>query len=330
MHNGDIWAKGRVRLPAQLTNNMKNTCPLVVIKEPGRTALHVLIKEPIFIGRGGSGILVDDPQVSRQHLELIPGNNELKIRDCDSTHGTSLDGNQVDAEVVLGAGSIARLGNVTVELIELEERDLDRADLGSEKSDSTMTSIERVAGLVSDTDASSIPQRQSERTLTIVFSDIEGSTELALAVGDTRWYEILSAHNQLLRESIRKFGGSEVKSYGDGFMLTFLSARAAVDALMEIQRRLNATQPGDALQDIRIRAGVHVGEAIVDQGGDLFGRHVNIAARIAAEAAGGEILVSPLVREIIEARGDLGFDDPRSVSLKGIASSYMVHPIVWR
>jgi len=308
---------------------MKQNCPLVVIKEPGRTALYLLIKEPIFIGRGGSGILVDDPQVSRQHLELIPGNNELKIRDCDSTHGTSIDGTPVDGEVVLPAESIVRLGNVTVELLEYEENGIDQKDLDTEKPDSTLTSIERVAGLVSNTDASSIPQRKSERTLTIVFSDIEGSTELALAVGDTRWFEILSAHNQLLRESIHKFGGNEIKSYGDGFMLTFLSARAAVDALIEIQQRLNATQPGDSLQDIKIRAGVHVGEAIVDQGGDLFGRHVNIAARIAAEAAGGEILISPLAREIIEARGDLGFGEPRSVALKGIASSYMVHPIDW-
>ena len=100
--------------------------------------------------------------------------------------------------------------------------------------------------------------------------------------------------------------GVEIKSQGDGFMLAFPSARAAVLCSIEIMRALDAharSRPTDAL---RIRIGMHTGEAIVEDG-DLFGKPVVLAARIANQARGGEILVSSLVREIVESRGDLAF-----------------------
>ena len=82
-------------------------------------------------------------------------------------------------------------------------------------------------------------------------------------------------------------------------------------------------------QEFRIRIGMHVGEAIVGDGGDLFGKHVNLAARVANEATGGEILISSLVRQIVEARGDLEFGEPRTAELKGIAGSHVLTPVDW-
>jgi len=307
--------------------NMTQSPPIIVVREPGRSALFLLVVESIYVGRSGSGILLEDPQVSRQHIELIPSENGLRVRDCNSTHGSYIDGIPIKDEAILESGSKIRLGNVTIELAEIDIGG--QFDNKSLTSDSLVTSIDRVADLVSPEDAVKVSKQQSERTLSIVFSDIEGSTELAVAAGDTNWFVILSEHNRLLRESAHKHGGTIVKSYGDGFMMTFLSARGAVDALIDVQEELAQVTTSDVLEGIKVRVGIHVGEAIADEGGDLFGRHVNIAARIAAHAVGGEILVSPLVREIIEARGDLKFGEPRVVSLKGISNSYVVHSVEW-
>ncbi|MEL7209044.1 MAG: adenylate/guanylate cyclase domain-containing protein, partial [Actinomycetota bacterium] len=166
-------------------------------------------------------------------------------------------------------------------------------------------------------------------TVTVVFSDIESSTEQALRLGDERWFEVLSGHNDLVRSQLRRFGGSEIKAQGDGFMLTFPSARRAVRFAMAVQTDL---EDGDLGGDdgIRIRIGLHTGEAIVDDVGDLFGKHIIVAARVANEAQGGEILVSSVVREIVSSRGDIDFGPERSVALKGISDDYVVHPVTWR
>jgi adenylate cyclase len=84
----------------------------------------------------------------------------------------------------------------------------------------------------------------------------------------------------------------------------------------------------DVAGSVRIRVGVHTGEVIAE-GGDIFGRHVMLAARVAGHAHGGEILVSSLVREIASARGDLQFGEPRTVELKGLEGEHGVFPLVW-
>ena len=85
------------------------------------------------------------------------------------------------------------------------------------------------------------------------------------------------------------------------------------------------SHPTDAM---RIRIGMHTGEAIVEDG-DLFGKPVVLAARIANQARGGEILVSSLVREIVESRGDLTFGPTRDAELKGLVGTHSLHPIEW-
>ena len=80
---------------------------------------------------------------------------------------------------------------------------------------------------------------------------------------------------------------------------------------------------------IRVRVGMHTGEAIVDDDGDLFGKHIIVAARVANLAAGGEVLVSSVVKEIVSSRDDITFGQSRIVTLKGIADDYVVHPVTW-
>jgi class 3 adenylate cyclase len=191
------------------------------------------------------------------------------------------------------------------------------------------TSIDLVADAVAQVkpDISAIPADHG--TVTIVFSDIENSTLRADMLGDQLWFDLLSGCNRIVRRQVSAFGGKEIKSQGHGFMLTFPSFRSAVQSMVAVQQdivRHNLERPD---QEFHIRIGLHVGEAIVDDGGDLFGRHANLAARVANEATGGEILVSSLVRQIVEARGDLEFGEPRTAELKGLVGQHELSPILW-
>ena len=112
-------------------------------------------------------------------------------------------------------------------------------------------------------------------------------------------------------------------------MLTFSSARRAVRFAIATQRALDQSELWRAAA-VRVRMGIHIGEAIVDDIGDLVGRHVIVASRIANLATGGEILVSSLVREIVAARGDIVLGAGRTVVLKGIEGTCIVHPLDWQ
>jgi class 3 adenylate cyclase len=192
------------------------------------------------------------------------------------------------------------------------------------------TSIDRVAASAA-TEAAAIAATPTggDDTVTIVFSDIESSTERAMALGDQRWYEVLGIHNGIVRTRVAEFGGREVKSQGDGFMLTFPSARRAVQCCIAVQQDLAAFARSDPDSAVRVRMGVHTGEAIVDDDGDLFGKHIIVAARIANLAKGAQILASGLTSEITSSRGDLRFAPPEEVQLKGIEGAYQVCTVLW-
>jgi class 3 adenylate cyclase len=192
------------------------------------------------------------------------------------------------------------------------------------------------------------PAAAPDGTVTLMFSDIENSTALNEGMGDARWMEVLRAHDDLIRRHVQEHGGFVVKTMGDGFMVAFASASAALRCAMAIQGSLGVgTKPpatgGGAYKDaaggeriprdasrgtpaVQVRIGLHTGEA-VRQGDDFYGRHVNIAARVAASALGGEVAVSGLVREIVGSSGEFAFDDGREVELKGIALPQRVYRV---
>jgi class 3 adenylate cyclase len=192
------------------------------------------------------------------------------------------------------------------------------------------TSIDLVAAAVAEEQPDLSAMRHDHGTLTIAFSDIQDSTRTAERLGDKAWYDLLATHNAIVRRRLAGHGGHEIKAQGDGFMLTFPSARRAVQCMIEIQRDFADHAAARPDQPILVRMGLHTGEVIVGDDGDLFGKHVNFAARVANEAAGGEILVSSLLRQIVETMGDLEFGEPRQAELKGIAGSHNLHPIIWR
>jgi len=167
--------------------------------------------------------------------------------------------------------------------------------------------------------------RSADGTVAILFCDIEGSTVMAERLGDERWLEVLKRHNEIVREHLADHRGTEVKSLGDGFMLAFPSPADAVAFATDVQRSFakhNTRHPGEA---IRVRVGVHAGQAI-REGEDFFGKTVILAARIAAEARGGEILVSDSVRSNVR---DLRTDELRAAELKGLSGRHDLHRVAW-
>lgn len=161
----------------------------------------------------------------------------------------------------------------------------------------------------------------SEGTLTLIFTDIVDSTTLAESLGDIAWAEIVRAHESTIKRITASEGGEVVKLLGDGSMLAFQSARAAVRAAVEIQRAF-------AEAPIEVRIGIHTGD-LIRTADDLFGVTVNKAARIAATAAGGEIVASSTTRDMVGSMPEIRTEDARVVALKGLAGAHPVVSIRW-
>lgn len=154
-------------------------------------------------------------------------------------------------------------------------------------------------------------------TVTILFSDIENSTITNERLGDRAWVRLLAAHDRIVRDRVEAHGGYVVKSQGDGFMVAFSQPTDAIACAVEIQHRLADGDRRLRKEPIQVRIGVHLGRA-VERNGDLFGRNVALAARVAAEANGGQILVSTAVAERVADAHGFNFVRPRDVELKGL------------
>jgi class 3 adenylate cyclase len=165
----------------------------------------------------------------------------------------------------------------------------------------------------------------ADGNIAILFTDIEGSTALTERIGDEPAQSIIRAHNAIIREQVAAHGGVEVRSAGDGFMLAFRDSPAALDCAVAIQRAIAAV---DWPQPLRIRAGLHSGEAISEHG-DFNGRNVILAGRIAAHARGGEILASETIAAEAGALRNAEFGPASEVELKGLTGTHRVHQVRW-
>jgi class 3 adenylate cyclase len=166
-------------------------------------------------------------------------------------------------------------------------------------------------------------------TVTLMFSDMEGFTRMTERLGDLRAREVIRDHNRIVREQLAAHGGYEVELQGDGFLLAFGSARRALHCAIGIQRAMLAHSAAHPEEPLRVRIGLHTGEAL-REAEKFFGRTVILAARIAAQARGGEILASALLRELTQSSGDLRFGADRVLELKGIAEPQRVCEVEWQ
>ncbi|MUL83027.1 adenylate/guanylate cyclase domain-containing protein [Mycobacterium sp. CBMA247] len=185
-------------------------------------------------------------------------------------------------------------------------------------------SIEDLAGWA-QVERPDLARLTADGRVVIVFSDIEGSTESNAAMGDRAWVKLLEKHNKLVQARVDRHGGHVVKTQGDGFMIAFADPQNAVRFATDVQRAL-AENP-QRWQAIRVRIGVHMGTS-VRRGDDLFGLDVAMAARVAGQADGGEILVSEPVGDAVKHLDDVVLGSPREVELKGLPGTHRLYPVV--
>jgi class 3 adenylate cyclase len=162
---------------------------------------------------------------------------------------------------------------------------------------------------------------------TILFTDVEGSTALTQRLGDAKARDLLRQHERMVREALKSHGGSELKTTGDGFMASFSSATKALECSIAMQRKF-AQHNESAAEPLLVRVGMNAGEPIAEDE-DLFGTAVIEAARIAAAAKGGEILVSNVVRELAKGK-DFLFTDRGEIALKGFDEPVRLFEVRWK
>jgi class 3 adenylate cyclase len=165
-------------------------------------------------------------------------------------------------------------------------------------------------------------------TVSVLFTDVVGSTALASRVGAERAEAALAEHFALLREAIAATGGREVKDLGDGLMAAFPSAVAAVRCAVQMQQLLERRNRR-AEDPILVRVGVSLGDALRKEG-DYGGEPVVQAARLCARADGGKILCTELVRLMVGAREELSFSPVGELELKGLRAPVNTVEVVWR
>jgi len=236
-------------------------------------------------------------------------------------HRSGLDWLRVDVAKELAA----RIPNASLTLLEGSSG---APFLGD--SASVLRAIDRFQGL--DGDARPLQSAGlGGRLVTILFTDIVGSTALTRRLGDEGARVVLRGHERIVREALAAHGGSEVKATGDGFMASFGSARKALECAIAVQKAFaegggaGGSANGVPLQ---VRIGLNAGEPVAEDG-DLFGTAVNVAARIADQAQGGEILASNVVRELTAGKG-FGFSDRGEQVLRGFEDPVRVYAVNWR
>jgi class 3 adenylate cyclase len=168
------------------------------------------------------------------------------------------------------------------------------------------------------------PTRPELRT--VLFTDVVEHTEMMQRLGDARGREVLREHERVTRELLRRHGGAEVKTMGDGFMASFTSVSAAVACAVALQRAF-AERNASAVEPLHIRVGLNAGEPI-EEDGDLFGATVVLASRIAAQAHAGQILVPEPVRHLLAGK-EFAFVDCGETMLKGFADPVRLYAVPW-
>jgi class 3 adenylate cyclase/tetratricopeptide (TPR) repeat protein len=166
-------------------------------------------------------------------------------------------------------------------------------------------------------------------TFTILFTDLEGSTDLRIRVGDTAANEVINLHDDMVRSRLEIAGAVETKSLGDGFMALFTSANQAIQTAVMIQRAIEEHNQANPDQALSVRMGLNSGD-VTQTAGDAQGTAVHAASRIADKAQGGQILVSQVVQDLAGTLGDTKIVDRGPFWLKGFPDRWRLFEVLWR
>ena len=179
-----------------------------------------------------------------------------------------------------------------------------------------LSAVEAFLGRIQDPPSAKTMPLDDSAFRAIMFTDMVGSTEMTTQLGDTMAVELLMAHDAIIRRCLEQHGGAEVKHLGDGIMASFDDIAASVVSAIKIQEEFTSYNEIGGTP-IRVRIGIHAGEP-VEEGDDLFGSAVQMAARICDIAQADAILVSREVRDAC-TDVDLRFEPTGSETLKGFS-----------
>jgi class 3 adenylate cyclase len=258
------------------------------------------------IGRGEAADIrvAWDPSVSLVHAEATHlGGHWMISDDGVSRNGTFVNGERISGRRRLRDGDVVRVGRTTLSFIDPSVPRRDATTISDPSSAST--------------------------TVTLLFTDLVGSTELMSRLGEEASERMRREHFELLRRAAGEQGGREVKSLGDGLMLSFTSALGAVTAAVTMQRRLAAYIHERGERAIALRVGLNAGEVIAVED-DYFGAPVVVAKRLCDQASSGQILASETVRSLTGDRGKRLFTPLGTMRLKGFPEPIGAFEVDWR
>jgi len=163
----------------------------------------------------------------------------------------------------------------------------------------------------------------------IMFTDLKGSTQIAVQLGDEKAMQLIRIHNAMTREALKVNNGREVKTTGDGFLLSFTNATDALECAVTIQKSFSDYNERNPEEQLYVRIGVAAGEPIEEKG-DLYGAAVNMASRICDQAKAGTVLAAKVVIDEIEETGEnIPFEHGGQVALKGFDQLVDVYEVLW-
>jgi class 3 adenylate cyclase/pimeloyl-ACP methyl ester carboxylesterase len=181
--------------------------------------------------------------------------------------------------------------------------------------------------LAEDTQAGQPNANNDSAMRTLLYTDVENHSAMIQRLGDALGREVLRQHERLTREALKTFGGEELRTLGDGFLASFRSTQLAVRCAIELQRSFDALEPLHG-EKLKVRVGINAGEPIAD-GNQLHGNSVEVASQIGSAAAGGEILASLVVRELVAGKG-FHFDAHDERTIPGGDAPIQVYQVQWR
>ena len=265
-----------------------------------RGRVHPLETAPLVIGRSAdAGIVVPNALVSRQHARISWDGEAYVVEDLGTRNGTLVNRQALVAPRRLVNGDeIALPGLVLV----------------FRSTDETMTMA--------------APPRPAATT-TFLFADLRGYTPYIEKHGDQAAEALIAAYRALMRAEIARAGGNEIGTEGDNFFVQFESAQQALRCGIGMLRAADRASTERPHPPIQFGVGIHAGEPVMRAPGDFVGSAVTVAARLAANAKAGELLVSDVVRGLVRTSGIAPMEERMGVALKGVDDPPRIYVVDW-
>jgi adenylate cyclase len=190
-----------------------------------------------------------------------------------------------------------------------------------------MSSIDVIASALEPVAPALGRMSSPDGAVTLMLSDIAEADAAAQQLGAERWEQLVRDHHLVVEQILARHDGQVARFQGDGFLASFGSAHAGLHAAVDLQRTFSAAPTDD--QSLSVRVGLHSG-FVIGNPEQMMGRNVVLAARIAGQAKGGEILVSSSAKEYTETDPSFHFEERGEFHFKGLLGEHIVYAVSWK